>query len=146
MRPMAADHFTRGASPNLIQCVTSLRGRAVIASRAHRPQLAINIRIRAVAKLGAPFACPMEPAHPYGMAASGGRSVSCAAIGTLAGFGKSATDSLAAAVSASDMPLWLLGLRWFGQHVNMATHLDSSIIPQLVSVVSHDGDSLTIHS
>lgn len=114
MRPMAADHFTRGASPNLIQCVTSLRGRAVIASRAHRPQLAINIRIRAVAKLGAPFACPMEPAHPYGMAASGGRSVSCAAIGTLAGFGKSATDSLAAAVSASDMPLWLLGLRCVG--------------------------------
>lgn len=36
------------------------------------------------------------------------------AVSTVAGLGKAATDSLAAAVTAADMPLWLLGVRCLG--------------------------------
>lgn len=47
-----------------------------------------------------------------GSKCSTSRSVSTAAVSTIAGMGKAATDSLANAVSASDMPLWLLGVRY----------------------------------
>ena len=42
-------------------------------------------------------------------------------MGTVAGLGKAATDSLAAAVNAADMPLWLLGVRCVGSAAAVVT-------------------------
>lgn len=52
---------------------------------------------------------------------TGRGSVSAGAVGTLAGLGKAATDSLAAAVNAADMPLWLLGVRCLGSAAAVVT-------------------------
>lgn len=58
--------------------------------------------------------CRGRPKTPVGKVQYERRSIKLAAVGIIAGLGKAATDSLASAVSASDMPLWLLGLRCLG--------------------------------
>lgn len=81
------------------------------------------LRAQSTSMARAQLSCPWkvrQADHRPGTAAwtrsesSERRSVSTAAVGAVAGLGKAATDSLAAAVSASDMPLWLLGLRCLG--------------------------------